>query len=73
MNLYTCTQNAKCVDKVNGYTCICIDGYSGDGFKHCNLTLVVSGRGYRISGVKARLWIIGARVGYRISGAKVGL
>ena len=34
-NSHDCSANAICTNNEGSYTCLCIDGYSGDG-KTCN-------------------------------------
>ena len=32
LNLYNCSSEAKCINKVGGYNCGCLSGYYGDGY-----------------------------------------
>ena len=32
----SCVQDAECVDNEGSYTCVCYNGYSGDGFGSCS-------------------------------------
>ena len=32
LNLHTCSEHAECENIKGNYTCVCKDGYNGDGF-----------------------------------------
>ena len=37
-----CADNAVCVDEVGSYSCICAQGYTGDGRTYCSGAVVFS-------------------------------